>query len=323
MNLLEARGLKKYFPLEVSLFSRLAGEKPGLVRAVDGVTFAIKEGEVFGLVGESGSGKSTLGRTIVGLYEPTDGEVLFEGAKVVTGSSAGLRKFRLKAQMIFQNPYSSLNPRKTIRQILEIPLKIRKVPKEERKDELASLIASVGLANWHLDQYPHQFSGGQRQRISIARALAMRPKFIVADEPVSSLDVSIQAQVINLLKDLQESFSLTYLFIAHDVNVVYYISDRMGVMYLGRIVELGKSDEIVHQPQHPYTRALLSAVPEVSAGKRRQRIILEGTVPSPLNPPKGCVFHPRCPEKKGAECKEVAPVLKDAGGGHLVACHRV
>ena len=323
MNLLEARGLKKYFPLEVSLFSRLAGEKPGLVRAVDGVTFAIKEGEVFGLVGESGSGKSTLGRTIVGLYEPTEGEVLFEGAKVVAGSSTGLRKFRLKAQMIFQNPYSSLNPRKTIRQILEIPLKIRKVPKEERKDELASLIASVGLANWHLDQYPHQFSGGQRQRISIARALAMRPKFIVADEPVSSLDVSIQAQVINLLKDLQESFSLTYLFIAHDVNVVYYISDRMGVMYLGRIVELGKSDEIVHQPQHPYTRALLSAVPEVSAGKRRQRIILEGTVPSPLNPPKGCVFHPRCPEKKGAECKEVAPVLKDAGGGHLVACHRV
>ncbi|MEW6425864.1 MAG: oligopeptide/dipeptide ABC transporter ATP-binding protein [Bacillota bacterium] len=320
-NLLEVNDLKKYFPVQSSLAGRLFGQRPGWLKAVDGVDLFIREGETLGLVGESGSGKSTLGRTVVGLYEATAGEVLFEGRPVQRQSPQERKSFRQKVQMIFQNPYSSLNPRKTVRQILDVPLRMRGVPAPERLVEMEALLDRVGLNRWHLDQYPHQFSGGQRQRIGIARALAMHPRFIVADEPVSALDVSVQAQIINLLMDLQEQFRLTYLFIAHDINVVHHISSRIAVMYLGRVVEIAGSEELLTAPRHPYTKALISAIPEISKTRRRERILLEGTIPSPLNPPPGCCFQTRCPEKKGPVCAEIVPQLKDVGGDRFVACH--
>ncbi|MFZ5631677.1 MAG: ABC transporter ATP-binding protein [Bacillota bacterium] len=321
MSLLEVNGLKKYFPVRTGLLGRLAGRRPAWLKAVDGVDMSIREGETLGLVGESGSGKSTLGRTIVGLYEATAGEVFFAGRHVERQTARERKQYRQEAQMIFQNPYSSLNPRKTVRQILDVPLRIRQVPANDRLEQMEELLALVGLNRWHLHQYPHQFSGGQRQRIGIARALAMSPKFIVADEPVSALDVSIQAQIINLLKDLQAQFHLTYLFIAHDINVVHHVSNRIAVMYLGRVVEMAGRDDLLFHSRHPYTKALISAIPEISKSQRRERILLEGAIPSPLSPPPGCCFQTRCPQKKGPVCGEIVPRLKDIGGNHLVACH--
>jgi oligopeptide/dipeptide ABC transporter ATP-binding protein len=312
--LIDAQRIKKYFPVHRSLLVKMfTGKRDAVVKAVDGVDLDIRRGETFGLVGESGCGKTTLGRVIVKLYEPTEGEVLFQGQRIIAGGS-DILKFRRQAQIIFQNPYASLNPRKTVRQILSVPLEARGIndPLEE-EEEVTLLLRKVGLNERHIDSYPHQFSGGQRQRISIARALAMKPIFIVADEPVSSLDVSIQAQIVNLLNELKEELKLTFLFIAHDLSVIYYMSDRVGIMYLGKIVETGTTQEIFAHPLHPYTRALLSARPS--------RILLEGTPPSPLNPPSGCRFHTRCFLKKGKICETDEPGYRSGDDSHRVACH--
>lgn len=318
--LLEVNELVKHFPVRRSFLSRLvAPGRPALVRALDGVSFAVQEGETLGLVGESGCGKSTLGRTILRLHEATAGEVRFAGQDVRKLDTAGLRRFRQEAQIIFQNPYASLNPRKTVRQILEVPLAIRGLSRSERRAETVRLMERVGLAARHLDRYPHQFSGGQRQRIGIGRALAMHPRLVVADEPVSALDVSVQAQIINLLQELQAELRLTYLFISHDLSVVQHMSDRVAVMYLGRLVEVGENEPFFDQPLHPYSQALLSAAPGL--GRARERIILSGTPPSPLNPPAGCPFHTRCPAVLGPVCREMVPPLKEVGPGRLVACH--
>jgi oligopeptide/dipeptide ABC transporter ATP-binding protein len=317
--LIEVRHVKKYFPIRKGVLQREVAR----VHAVDDVSFAVREGETLGLVGESGCGKSTLGRTIVRLLEPTDGQILFQGRPIEKLGARRLRPLRREMQMVFQDPYASLNPRKRIGQIIGDPLKIHGIgDKRERKAQVEQLLETVGLSPEHYNRFPHEFSGGQRQRIGIARALALRPKLVVADEPVSALDVSIQSQMLNLLEDLQDEFKLTYLFIAHDLGVVRHVSDRIAVMYLGKLVELSPAEELYRRPIMPYTEALLSAVPipDPDLAAKRERIVLEGDVPSPINPPSGCRFHPRC-RYATQVCREVEPPLADYGNGHLAACH--
>jgi oligopeptide transport system ATP-binding protein len=317
MSLLEIRNLKKHFPVGEGLFSR----GKGAVKAVDGVNLSIEEGETLGLVGESGCGKSTLGRTILRLIEPTAGEINFLGKNLLSMSQRELRDARREMQIIFQDPYASLNPRMRVGDIVGEGLEIHKLAKGRAKRErVMELLHQVGLREDHFDRYPHEFSGGQRQRIGIARALAVSPKFIVCDEPVSSLDVSIQAQIINLLQELQEKMHLTYLFISHDLRVVEHISHRVAIMYLGKVVEIAKSDTIYRDAKHPYTRALLSAVPIPDMNKKKERVVLEGDVPSPVNPPPGCTFHPRCAYREAA-CSQIEPPLEFSADGHGVSCH--
>jgi peptide/nickel transport system ATP-binding protein len=317
--LLEIRHVKKYFPIRQGVLQREVAR----VHAVDDVSFAVREGETLGLVGESGCGKSTLGRTIVRLLEPTDGEIIFEGEPIQGLRARRLRPLRREMQMVFQDPYASLNPRKRVGTIVGDPMRIHRLgSRSEQKRRVEELLETVGLSPEHYNRFPHEFSGGQRQRIGIARALALRPKLIIADEPVSALDVSIQSQMLNLLDDLQNDFQLTYVFIAHDLGVVRHVSDRIAVMYLGKLVELSPAEELYSKPIMPYTEALLSAVPipDPDLAKKRERIVLEGDVPSPINPPSGCRFHPRC--RYATEvCHEVEPPLVDYGNGHLAACH--
>ena len=316
MSLLEIRDLKKYFPVGDGLFAR----KKGNVKAVDGVNLTINEGETLGLVGESGCGKSTLGRTILRLIEPTSGEVIFQGKNLLGLSARELRETRRQMQIIFQDPYASLNPRMRVGDIIGEGLEIHKLAKgKAKRDRIMELLHQVGLREDHYPRYPHEFSGGQRQRIGIARALAVSPKFIVCDEPVSSLDVSIQAQIINLLQELQEKMHLTYLFISHDLRVVEHISHRVAIMYLGKVVEIAASETIYREAKHPYTRALLSAVPMPDMSRKKERIVLQGDVPSPVNPPSGCTFHPRCAYRQPL-CSEMEPPL-DFADHHGVSCH--
>jgi oligopeptide transport system ATP-binding protein len=317
MALLEVRNLTKYFPIKKGVLSRTVGE----VRAVDGVSFTLEKGKTLGLVGESGCGKTTVGRSLLRLVEPTSGEVIVNGKDLLAMDKEELRKMRASLQIIFQDPFSSLDPRMSVGEIIAEPIRNHlKSSRSEIRDRVAYLMDRVGLHADQMNRYPHEFSGGQRQRIGIARALALNPLLIVCDEPVSALDVSIQAQVMNLLAQLQEQMDLSYLFIAHDLSVVEHISDRVAVMYLGRIVELASDQDLYEKPLHPYTQALLSAVPVPDPDIIKKRIILEGDVPSPLNPPSGCAFHTRCPAKKDS-CSLQRPELTDVGNGHFVACH--
>lgn len=317
-TLLDVQHLEKFFPIRGGLLSRVVGN----VKAVNDITFNIKRGEVVGLVGESGSGKTTAGRAILRLIEPTGGQVIFNGTDITKLSKAQMRDYRREMQIIFQDPFASLNPRMTVSDIIGEAMQIHNLhPGKGRIDRIAELLQRVGLRPEHMGRYPHEFSGGQRQRIGIARALAVDPSFIVADEPVSALDVSIQAQVVNLIQDLQEELGLTVLFIAHDLHVVEYICDRMIVMYLGRIMEIAPSRELNTAPKHPYTEALLSAAPVPDPTVKRQRIILEGDIPSPINPPSGCVFRTRC-RYAIAECANTVPELREVSPNHFKACIR-
>ena len=315
--LLKVENLKKYFPIRHGMFSRHIGD----VKAVDDVSFELFEGETLGIVGESGCGKSTTGRAIMRLHEPTAGSITFDGVELTTLNAEALRKARREIQMVFQDPYASLNPRHTVEKILEEPLIVHGMgDSQERKKKVHEYLEIVGLSAYHAKRYPHQFSGGQRQRIGIARALMTNPKLIIADEPVSALDVSIQAQVLNLMQKLQDDLQLTYIFIAHDLGVVRHISDRVGVMYLGKMVELAESELLYSEPLHPYSQALLSAVPVPDPQFEREQLILIGDIPSPSNPPSGCTFHTRCP-KAMAHCKVAVPKLQQVKPGHSVACH--
>ena len=317
-TLVEVKHLKEYFNINTGLFS----SKP--LKAVDDVSFAIRRGETLGLVGESGCGKTTVGRTLLHLYKPTDGEIWFDGKQIVTKKD--IAEYREKTAMVFQDPYSSLNPRMTVADIIGEPLDVHKMysNEKERKERILELRAQVGLNSEHANRYAHEFSGGQRQRIGIARALSMKPQFVVCDEPVSALDVSIQAQVINMFDELQDKMGLTYLFIAHDLLVVRHISDRIAVMYLGKMVELADAREIYDHPLHPYTRSLMSAVPlpDPKMARENKRIVLTGDIPSPLNAPSGCPFRTRCPYASDV-CAQSMPEFKDVGGGHFVACHNL
>ena len=314
--LLRVKNLKKYFPVESGVF----GREKAFVKAVDDVSFDIYKGETLGLVGESGCGKSTTGRMLVNLLTPTSGEVIFEGRDIAKLSKKDQKSMRKNIQIIFQDPYSSLNPRMNIGDIIAEPMKVNKtIKKVDMEEKVLSLLNCVGLASFHRNRYPHEFSGGQRQRVGIARALSLNPKLIVCDEPVSALDVSIQAQVLNLLHDLQREFDLTYLFIAHGLNVVKHVSSRVGVMYLGKLVELAEGDILYNNPKHPYSQALLSAIPIPDPTKKKTRIILNGDVPSAVNPPTGCRFHTRC-WKCTEICKKEEPEFEDLGMGHQVAC---
>ena len=316
--LLVVNDLKEYFPISKSLIK----SNTVYLKAVDGVSLKLKAGHTIGIVGESGCGKTTLGRTILRLYEPTGGEVIFEGKHIEKLKGNALRKMRPNFQMIFQDPYSSLSPRMTVGEIVGKAVKVHHiVPKEQYKDYIVDIMTKCGLQPHYFDRYPHEFSGGQRQRICIAKALALKPKLVICDEPVSALDVSIQAQIINLFKDLQESDNLAYLFISHDLSVVEHISDEVGVMYLGNMVEYGSKRDLFDNPLHPYTKALFSAVPVPDPDSKINRIVLQGDIPSPANPPKGCKFHTRCSDCMSA-CKLFQPKFTDLGGGHYVACHK-
>jgi peptide/nickel transport system ATP-binding protein len=316
-NLLEIKNLKTYYPVKGGFFRRTIGN----VKAVDDVSFEIKKGETLGLVGESGCGKSTTGRTIIRLLNATDGEILFDGKDITKLRGKSLQSIRQDIQMVFQDPYASLNPMQMVGEIVAEPIKnFKSVSTKDLKDEVMDLLTKVGLPEDAYYKYAHEFSGGQRQRIGIARALALRPKLIIADEPVSALDVSVQSQVLNLLKKLQKEFDLTFLFIAHDLSVVKHMSDRIGVMYLGNMVEIADRNSMYAEPLHPYTQALISAIPMPDPRRKKERIVLEGDVPSPMNPPTGCPFHPRCPAAM-AECSQVKPALKEVKPGHQVACH--
>ncbi|MBK9123265.1 MAG: dipeptide ABC transporter ATP-binding protein [Chloroflexi bacterium] len=322
-TILSVRNLNKHFPITSGLIIQ---RQVGAVRAVDGISFDVKRGETLGLVGESGCGKSTTGRTILQLYRPTSGSVVFEGRELTTMKGEELRALRREMQIIFQDPFASLNPRMTVGNIVSEPLRIHNIMRgRELRENVEALLERVGLNPFYINRYPHEFSGGQRQRIGIARALALNPKFIVCDEPISALDVSIQAQVVNLLEDLQQELNLTYLFIAHDLSMVRHICDRVAVMYLGKIVELAPTDELYDNPLHPYTQALLSAVPvpDPSVEEKRQRILIAGDLPSPANPPVGCNFNTRCPVKIEYCHRDPDPELIEVTPGHFVACHRV
>jgi oligopeptide/dipeptide ABC transporter ATP-binding protein len=316
-ELLHVEKLVKYFPIRAGFLSGTVGH----VHAVDGVSFGVRRGEAFGLVGESGCGKTTLAQTVVRLYQPDSGQILFDGKDIASLNRSALQPIRRRIQMIFQDPYASLNPRMTVGAIVAEPLEIYGIgTAEQRQERVRDLLRTVGLHAYMINRYPHEFSGGQRQRIGIARALALQPEMIICDEPVSALDVSIQAQVINLLGDLQRQFGLTYLFIAHNLAVVAYVCDRIGVMYLGKLVELGSTEQVVSRPRHPYTQALLSAVPIPKPGVKKQRTILTGDVPNPVSPPSGCRFRTRCPIAR-PNCGDAVPGLNEVEPGHWVACY--
>ncbi len=323
-DLLEVRGLVKHYDARRGLIGRLTGNPGALVQAVSGVDLSIRRGKTLGLIGESGCGKSTLGRAILRLHEPTSGKVSFDGEDILGLDGAAMKAMRQKMQIIFQDPYASLNPRKTVRYIIGQPLKLHDQASGRQLDErVAAMMERVGLKTSQINRYPHQFSGGQRQRIGIARALILNPEFVVCDEPVSALDVSIQAQIIELLAELKQELGLTYLFISHDISVIGYVSDRIAVMYLGKIVEEGETETILNNPLHPYTQALLSSVPRIGrAGATSSRVRLTGDLPSPVNPPKGCRFHTRCPLATG-RCRTTEPQIETHNGDHSVACHLV